>query len=378
MKSVILHIGIPKTGSSALQVFCAQNRAALLSQGYDYFELGDFALGARGKISSGNGAHLARSFLRPQGAGYKPDRDLQLAALDRKIAASASATGLLSSEHFVFADDAALTEFSAWLSARGVSLQFFYYVRDQIQFLTSSYIQQVKRHACTETAEEYILRVYAKIAHIKYSRLFERLAKIAGPEQIICENYQDARALPHGICDTFVTALGLDARKLKFAEASVNVSLDLTEIKIMLALNQLKPRMVFSDLLVENAARRGRKGSDLTYQLLSQDTLETLEHYFADDNARFARSYFRRDKLFEPPAPPPEGQRIANAEPTLAEVMEVFGGLLVRFDERLAALERRLSNAAIAEAPARNALTSVAPRPKARTPSSVEQDGPTS
>jgi hypothetical protein len=51
---------------------------------------------------------------------------------------------------------------------------------------------------------------------------------------------------------------------------------------------------------------------------------------------------FWLDVLFEPSelaavAPPhPE------AEPRLSEVMEVFGGLLVRFDERLAGLELKV------------------------------------
>jgi hypothetical protein len=345
MKSLVLHIGIPKTGSSALQVFCAQNRKALLSRSLDYFELGDFALGERGKISSGNGAHLARSFLRPQGASYKSDREQQLAALDRKIAASTCETGLLSSEIFIFAEDTALAELAHWLATRGISLRFFYFIRDQIQFLTSSYIQQVKRHACTETAEQYILRVYEKIAHIKYSRLYARLAKIASPDRIICRNYHDTRALEHGTCDAFLTHFGLDPQGLTFAESGVNVSLDLTEIKIMLALNKLKPRMVFSDLLVENAARKGRKSSDLTDQLLSRDTLERLESYFALDNMRFARSYFGRDNLFEPRQGGHEAQGAPAAEPALSDVMEVFGGLLVRFDERLAALERSVKNA---------------------------------
>src|SRR5262245_32437656 len=134
MKSLVLHVGIPKTGSSALQVCWAQNREALLSQSLDYFELGDFLLGLRGKISSGNGAHLARSFLRPQAEAHMPNREQQLATLDRKISESRCETGLLSSELFVFADDARLAEFAGWLLERDISLQFFYFIRDQVQF----------------------------------------------------------------------------------------------------------------------------------------------------------------------------------------------------------------------------------------------------
>jgi len=377
MKSLVLHIGIPKTGSSALQVFCAQNRNALLAQSFDYFELGDFALGARGKISSGNGAHLARSFLRSKGAGYRPDRDQQLAALDRKIETSTCDTGLLSCEHFVFADDVALMEFSSWLAARGISLRFFYYIRDQAQFLTSSYIQQVKRHACTETCEQYVLRVYEKIAHIKYSKLFERLSKFASRDQIICKNYEDARASEHGIYDAFLNTFGLDSVGLRFADVIVNVSLNLTEIKIMLALNQLKPRMLFSDLLVENATLRGRKPSDLTQQLLSHDCLARLEDYFAEDNTRFARAYFGRENLFMPRALP-EAHCDPQADPSMSDVMEVFGGLLVRFDERIAALERRVNTLA-ADAGSRSGAAAdtsrAAPPSASRRAEAAEQSG---
>jgi len=342
MKSLVLHIGIPKTGSSALQVFCAQNRKVLVAQSLDYFEIGEFALGAMGKISAGNGAHLARSFLRPKGTAYKPDREQQLAALDRQIATSTCDTGFLSSEMFVFAEDAAFTEFSRWLAARGIELRFFYFIREQVEFLSSSYIQQVKRHACTETAEEYILRVYQRIGHIKYSKLFDRLAKFARPEHIVCRNYDEARASAHGVCEEFVTTFGLDRERLLFGDTNVNVSLDLVETQIMLALNRYKPRMKFSDLLVENAARKGRKTVDLSHVLLPSNTLEQLEAYYAADNARFARAYFGKDKLF---APRHTGngalKHEPNAEVALNDVVEIFGGLLVRLDERLAALERR-------------------------------------
>jgi len=66
---------------------------------------------------------------------------------------------------------------------------------------------------------------------------------------------------------------------MTFADASVNMSLDATEIKIMLALNKLKPRMVFSDLLVENAARTGRKTLHLASQLLSRQTRENIQRH---------------------------------------------------------------------------------------------------
>jgi hypothetical protein len=60
------------------------------------------------------------------------------------------------------------------------------------------------------------------------------MAKIVEPTQIICKNYHDAHALNHGIYDAFLASFELDPQGLKFVENDVNVSLDMTEIKIML------------------------------------------------------------------------------------------------------------------------------------------------
>ena len=56
MKTLFLHIGLGKTGSSALQSWLSLNVEGLREQGIDYADLAPEA--KRGDVSSGNGVAL--------------------------------------------------------------------------------------------------------------------------------------------------------------------------------------------------------------------------------------------------------------------------------------------------------------------------------
>jgi hypothetical protein len=58
-QGLILHVGPPKTGTSALQVFLAQNSQALKRLGLLYPRLDAFDVGEQGGVASGNGFTLA-------------------------------------------------------------------------------------------------------------------------------------------------------------------------------------------------------------------------------------------------------------------------------------------------------------------------------
>ena len=69
-QELIIHIGLPKTGSTALQAFFSRNREELLKHSIDYLPMGEFRQGQAGGIASGNGAYVARSMLPAQDPAY--------------------------------------------------------------------------------------------------------------------------------------------------------------------------------------------------------------------------------------------------------------------------------------------------------------------
>lgn len=346
MKQLILHAGIPKTGSSVLQVFWAQNHEGLLARSLDYFKIGDFKLGESGKISSGNGARLARTFLHPANPIHLKDREGALAALEEEIGKSSCETGLLSSEIFIDATDESLAEFRTWLKKKGITLKVFYFIRNQVQFLASSYIQQVKRHGCTEMPDEYVQRAYKNIPYLKYSSVLDRFASIVGAENVICRSYDAALASKGGVFETFFGAFGMPSDGLEPVSEDINTSLQPSEIVIMLLLNKMKPRMMFSDFLVENAVRRGAMSAGVQHHILSEKTVRLIEQHFAEDNRNIARSYFKRDALFEHVQGGQGVNSISGAALSFSDVIDCFGGLLIRFDERLVQIESRLAKLA--------------------------------
>ena len=342
MKTLILHIGISKTGSSALQVFWARNREPLAARSFDYFAIGDYSMGAAGKISSGNGAHLARC-LYPPGAGiYMDALPKHLDQIDRLISASDCETGILSSELFIDATDSGLIGFRTWLEERGIRLVMFYFIRQQIDFIASSYIQVVKRHGYTGSLEQFVDTTLPSIKHIRYSALYARLLSIVGSDQIICKNYTIAKRSPTGLFDAFLQSFGLDWTGLVNVTEQVNPSLAPEEVAIMLAINKFRPRMELSDYIVNNAASVPNPRATDVAEILPTPIRQKIRQYYADDNQRFAQRYFGRDELFPLADTTPDRSAELTAGLSLEAAVDIFGGLMARFDDRIAALESQL------------------------------------
>lgn len=343
MRELILHIGTPKTGSSAIQVFLARNRDALLAHSVDYLSIGEIALGTQGKISSGNGAYLSRCLLPPGApariANSKPHVEEFLDAIQN----SKSEIGLISSELFVDADGQALVDFVSMLSKNDIIARCFYYIRSQVQFLSSAYVQQVKRHGCTELPADYVSRVYPHIQFLKHHTFFRQLCRVFGRHNVICRVYDIASGSPRGIFSAMLAALGIGSDGLEFTVRDVNTGMSNREIAIMLQLNHFHPRMKFSDMVVENALQAGTAASGQTHNFLPAHLADEIENYFATENGRLAQEYFNRTELFPPIMLADQPGEISIDTLTPQDMVAFLGGLLVRFDERIAALEHQLA-----------------------------------
>jgi hypothetical protein len=338
MKELVFHSGLPKTGSSALQVFFARNRDALLLQGFDYLPLGEFAEGARGMISSGNGAYLARC-LFPRGSDARvDDPGPQFRAFFAAVAGSEAAAGLVSSELFAHTDPVLLAGFLAMVRDQGLRPKVFYFVRAQDRFLMSNYVQMVKRHRFTGAPDAFALETMGTVPFLRYDAYFHMLSELFGKDNLIVRIYDEVPARDRGLFLTTLEALGIDAAPLAFETAEINTGLSGAALALMLALNRFKPRIQFSDLVVQTAQLAGLSKAGDVHALLRPDTLAAIEAFFRNENCLFAQAYFDRRALF-----PAQATRAVQALDTTApadrDLIVFLGGLVVRMEERIYQLE---------------------------------------
>ena len=168
-----MHMGLPKTGTSALQAFFSKNRNLLLEKSIDYPIMGNFQRQVKGDIASGNAVFFAKAFLpKNNKSSLVNNKNKYIQEFIDKIKHSKSKYIVVSSEFLVGINISSLFEIKNFLKSQlNIKIKIVYYMREQVSHLTSTYIQSVKRSNCTLFPEEYIRDSYQKKAFLYYHQL---------------------------------------------------------------------------------------------------------------------------------------------------------------------------------------------------------------
>jgi hypothetical protein len=337
MKKLYIHAGLPKNGTSALQVFFAKNQKQLLEQGIEYFRTGDINEAEKGNITSGNGGLLARSMLNQNHEAYYKNGNHLYKEILEKIKNSNTETGLLSSEFFAVIPLSKITEFKESLLNIHVELHFIYYVRRQDQYLMSTYMQRVKRHGFTENPNNYLKSIYKNIHFLNYFGYFNQIENILGNNKLSVFIYETTKNHPKGLIGHFSQKLFGECPDWVKTDPIINTSPSPLEIKLMLMANQYSPRMQFSDFIVADSILSGRSNKYMTHNIVSNEVSKEILNHFDDQNKKFENK-FAEGHTF----PKPLDKDYINLESLSfkpEEVMDIVSGFLVRFDRRLTKLE---------------------------------------
>lgn len=130
-KRLKIHLGPPKTGTSAIQSWLHENRGQLNAEGIYYPKHNTDDNG----VSSGNFEKLVTIDKEGKLSYFN---DEKASSLIEEFNASQSNTLLLSSEHFFY--------YLIWLFSRFQTAEFIFYIRHPIALAESGFHQEVKRH----------------------------------------------------------------------------------------------------------------------------------------------------------------------------------------------------------------------------------------
>jgi hypothetical protein len=220
---LILHIGAPKTGTSAIQRFLASNIESLRLIGMDYLN----AEPPRADLhTAGNGLPIFLYFERAEAEPKK------LESLINGYFGT-QRTAIVSSELLSSIAVAGWRQIMEACRAQNITPFAIYYVRDVYPFYISTYNQFVKHNNVTESFEEFV-------EHNSVFNCADRLAFIAdsiGANRLTVAHYESEQK---NICEHFLSLISPAADKLNFEFhiGRVNRSLDVAELRLMRIANR--------------------------------------------------------------------------------------------------------------------------------------------
>lgn len=302
MTALTIHIGMNKTGTTALQKALFHNRSMLERAGLLYPKTG---LGSR---SAGRGLHYRLSEAFRQG---DPEGPAMVTSLLAEIDASTAETAIISSEFFVELRDP--TALANTLRARDVRI--LVYLRRHDQWVSSLFSQAIKSQPSPPwgpSVEDFIQHIRRNVAHYYvYSRLLDRWAEAFGQDAMAVRLYRGGNIVPEVLKE-----FGLDPTLLGSGLEGSGGRENASPSRRQLAAIDHVQRAPYPDHVRSALVRRILAADDgtQTRNLMTAETARTLIEEHREDYARIAQTYLGRTDgvLFDDPIPEPGGpQRIA-------------------------------------------------------------------
>jgi hypothetical protein len=292
-RRLILHIGGPKTGSTALQRTLFANREALRARGVDYAEVNLRGFGHHDLAYLLGGGYPAFATPQPRTLGELLDE------LDEALGGPAP-TVVISSENFALHPNPG--PLAAAAARAGRQVEVVVYVRRQDELVLSWYNQSVKAQGFAGPLADPSSSVHEQ---------WDVAAVLAPWEAafgaVTLRVYEKGQLVDDDICADFFQTAQLPAEGLPREADPSNTRLSRDLLEMQRITNRL-PLTVQEKRKYHHALMALSRSPEVA-PTLNDTPLWTgaqrraLLARFADSNARVAQRYFQRDDLFLQPPP---------------------------------------------------------------------------
>ncbi|MEM7242157.1 MAG: hypothetical protein AAF429_08235 [Pseudomonadota bacterium] len=279
-KHLIVHIGWPKTGSTALQSLCKNKTKKLANHGFAYFAVGQTGLSC-GEVSY----------------ALEKDQDVDTFAhdFDRWLESCKQHSVIISSEGFA---GLAPERVMSWLQPkRWQKISIVAYIRPQAEYLEGWYKQYIKWGSkfSSKAFLKAPITPWDKADYLKHLLEWEEWCKNQSNSALRIRIFQPTELLNDNIGSDFFNALDADLRKLQSPNLNVSPCKELIDLYLQLPkidrLQQINRALVAS----------GLEGIVGTGDIFPDHIVQGIEDRFASSNEELRKRFFpNRDVLFAP------------------------------------------------------------------------------
>lgn len=223
MKKLYLHIGLGKTGSSALQSWLSLNAERLARQGIDYADTVPEV--KFGESLSGNGTPLHRACVA------QAFDEVESLLRSTYFFRPGNTVAIISCELLQGLKPATIEALKSVCDRNGIAVTVVAYTRSVYEALYSTYVQFVKRGACTHRFGEDP----ADLGVDRSVDYLQRYAEVFGNDMVVL-NYDQAK---DDIYASFAAVTGIERKGLKELGLKVNRSLSFEEVETLRRINAL-------------------------------------------------------------------------------------------------------------------------------------------
>ncbi len=316
-----IHIGAPKTGSTAVQRYCCDHRDELANLGLYYprsatrgFGHHDFAFLLSGGYP--NWATPQEKSLDTLTAEFKQETDGVLQDI------------LISSENFYLLSDP--RELVEWLhvvfEGQDISYRVVAYVRRQDDAHESWYNQTVKAQGYTHDITECIEEFFSLW---DYQQKLRPWAAAFGAENLIVRRYPQAGC----VVSDFLEVTGVDLHQLTISDTRENCSINADILEFQRIVNRLplansQKRRFHREL---TALTRATDGTSLFAQgdLIGQPGKQAIMERYRSSNRWVSDTFFGGEQLFTPSA---SNSPAAEPQLTTEKLAMILGWIMCKKD----------------------------------------------
>ncbi|MDR1699682.1 MAG: hypothetical protein LBR68_00630 [Lachnoclostridium sp.] len=343
MANLYVHIGLPKTGTSAIQKFLAANRSVLQTKGYCF---PDFNIIFEGIAINRNGHFLIQEYFDDnKNRLLDKEEELVRSCLNKVIKLAGKYPNIIVSDEKLWRgskehDPLFWDKLNKWGQENNIQIKVIVYLRRQDYFIQSNWGELVKQKS-VHSFIDYVKNEKIRKPELDFYSHLQPIASILGKENLIVRIYNKEISL----IKDFFSAIDLELTEdFKFEDIVKNTSFVGVYLEVKRLLNRL-PEYKEKRSFVLNLLReiQTEEGKPVHFQGISYFTPEEQKNFmdkFEEGNAAIAREYLNRHDgiLFEEED---TGEPIP-AKYTKEELVEVCGKVIWLQQKKIENLEKKL------------------------------------